>query len=147
MLKLFIILCFIFNIHCYKCPKDVCGIYQKYSQCWYGRMYHFDYCMVYVNINKKKSYYYINNCIDYYANKYRSGISVNSSYTQDLSFFNICNNTSNDVIKKEKLYVEFLKVGECFYKYRSKINKTGKDTNGNIVNCFNLPKYKDDTSF
>lgn len=137
MIKLFIILTFILGVYFYSCPKYVCGEYIEYSQCWYNRIYNFDYCVTY--INKKNPF--IKNCIGLNSDIIPS-ITVNSSYEHVPQMFYTCNNTKNNVIKKNRDYEQFLNIGKCYYNIRRKINKIGNDTNNIKVDCFNLPKNK-----
>lgn len=128
------------NIYCYNCPKDICGNYTEYSQCWYNRMYQFDYCLTFINKNNT----YIKNCIETYTNPYNPVITINSKYVNQLYTFKQCNNTRNEYIKKQfkvknGIY-QFLSIGKCFYNIKNKVKKIGKDENNEEINCFNLPK-------
>jgi hypothetical protein len=137
MIKLFIILSFIFGVFSYNCPKDVCGKYIKYSQCWYNRIYNFDYCITYIN----KDNPFIINCIG--SNSITPpSITVNSTYEHVPQMFYTCNNTKSDIIKKNRNYEQFLNIGKCYYDIKHKIKKTGNDTNNIKINCFDLPKKK-----
>lgn len=132
-----IVLFFLFkNIYCHSCPKDVCGKYNKYSQCWYTRMYNFDYCITYINRGNPL----VRNCIGKTVSTINPVITTSSEYKNMPEMFFGCNNTRYNM--EENLYIQYLNLGKCFYRIKNKIKNIGNDTNNIEINCFNLPKNK-----
>lgn len=125
-----IILCSMFiNVKGNICPINVCGKYEKYTDCWFNRLKAFDTCIIQINDFKN-----INKCVNSTSN-----ILLNNQTLYNVDSLYNC----NENIKIQN-YEEYLKSGNCFYKIKDKIKNNGNNFNNKILNCFNFPISKTD---